>query len=267
MPVGSTSVVSVAFLPEQLNGIGGQVCIVVDVLRASSTMVMLFGRGAAGIWAVPRIAQARRYAGARRGRLFLCGEDADGRRPHDFDANPSPSALMAHDLTGRDVLLSTTNGTSAMFAARAAGAACVLVGSLLNGNACVREAAAEARRRARGVVIVCAGRNDNRAVALDDAYCAGYLVAQFSGLPGPERSFEFHDSAVVARRLCESFACAEEALQQSSSGRVLQAIGDAADITFCAQLSTSEIIPRLDGGPWSVALLDEDRAPWELPEP
>lgn len=256
----SNPLVSVAFLPVELNGIAGQVCIVVDVLRASSTVVTLFARGAASVRVAPRIAAIRQHAGAPRGRLFLCGESGDGRRPDGFDANPSPSRLRDHDLTGREVLLCTTNGTSAMMAVRAARASCVFVGSLLNLRACAQEATAEAHRRGCGVTIVCAGRDDNRSLALDDAYCAGHLVAQLGAFASQGGAFDFHDSAVVARRFCESFAGAEQALRQSSSARVLEVIGDEADIAFCALLNAFDIVPQLEGGRWPVAVVEDESA-------
>lgn len=248
--------VAVAFLPSEANGSGGQVCIVVDVLRASSTMVVLFGRGCSTIRLARQVVDARRVARGGVAHLFLCGEDASGRRARGFQASPSPHRLEQVDLKGRSVVLYTTNGTAATFAARAAGARGVLVGSLLNARACVEQAAAEARRWACGITIVCAGREKNASIALDDAYCAGYMVAQLLDLDGKSRRFALHDSAVVAHKLLGAFASPMDALRASSSGRVVTAIGDEDDIAYCSRVDTSEIVPRLGGGRWPILLAE-----------
>jgi 2-phosphosulfolactate phosphatase len=213
--------VHVAFTPAET--VRAPVAVVVDVLRATSTIVQALASGYRRVLCCAEIDEARKLR-ERLGEGVLAGERLAQAIPG-FDLGNSPAEFV--EPRGETVILTTTNGTRAI-AAAAAGAETVLVGSLLNLAAvadAVREAGAD-------VEVVCAGV-DGR-FTLDDAYCAGRIAA----LLGGERS----DAAEAAVRLAGSFASAEEGLQAAENPRQ-EALGD--DLAWCARESVLAVVPRL----------------------
>jgi 2-phosphosulfolactate phosphatase len=140
-----------------------------------------------------------------------------------FDVGASPREFLAG--SDEPLILTTTNGTHAILTAAAA---CreVLLGSLLNLDA----VATAARERRTDVVFVCAGFQS--AFALDDAYCAGRIVAL---LPG-ERT----DAAKAAELVAHAFPDAYAGLTARTYGPP----GLEDDIRYCAQENTLDVVPR-----------------------
>jgi 2-phosphosulfolactate phosphatase len=196
--------------------------IVVDVLRASSTIVQALDAGYRRVLCCAEIEEARAVrddvgdavlAGERRAEL-IGGFDL-GNSPRDF-LEPRAGA----------VVLTTTNGTRAIVTA-AADCDVVLIGSLLN-----LDAVAKAVREAGGdVEVVCAGVEGS--FALDDAYCAGRIVELLDG----ERT----DAAEAAVRLAHSFGSAEDAFRTSINPHERD-IED--DLVWCACENVSAVVPR-----------------------
>jgi 2-phosphosulfolactate phosphatase len=213
--------VHVAFTPAET--VRAPVAVVVDVLRATSTIVQALASGYRRVLCCAEIDEARELR-ERLGEGVLAGERLAQAIPG-FDLGNSPAEFV--EPRGETVILTTTNGTRAIVAA-AAGAETVLVGSLLNLAAvadAVREAGAD-------VEVVCAGV-DGR-FTLDDAYCAGRIAALLGG--------EQSDAAEAAVRLAGSFASAEEGLQAAENPRQ-EALGD--DLAWCARESVLAVVPRL----------------------
>src|SRR5262245_24374769 len=99
--------VRVALLPQLAGEVSGAVCIVVDVLRATTVIATLFERGCPRVYVAASHETARVFA--RANGYVLCGE-TDGYKVEEFDFGNSPTEFAAHDFTGRPVVLSTTNG-------------------------------------------------------------------------------------------------------------------------------------------------------------
>ncbi|MGH3057392.1 MAG: 2-phosphosulfolactate phosphatase [Gaiellaceae bacterium] len=213
--------VHVAFTPAET--VHAPVAVVVDVLRATSTIAQALASGYRRVLCCAEIEEARELR-VRLGEGVLAGERLAQAIPG-FELGNSPVEFV--EPRGETVVLTTTNGTRAIVAA-AASAETVLVGSLLN-LAAVAEAAREA---GSAVEVVCAGV-DGR-FTLDDAYCAGRIAT----LLGGERS----DAAEAAVRLAGSFATAEEALRAAENPRQ-EALGD--DLAWCARESVLTVAPRL----------------------
>ena len=213
--------VHVAFTPAET--VRAPVAVVVDVLRATSTIAQALASGYRRVFCCAEIEEARELRD-RLGEGVLAGERLALAIPG-FDLGNSPAEFV--EPRGETVVLTTTNGTRAIVAA-AANAEIVLVGSLLNLTAVV-EAAREA---GAPIEVVCAGV-DGR-FTLDDAYCAG----RFAELLGDDRS----DAAEAAVRLARSFASAEEALQAAENPRQ-EALGE--DLAWCARESVLAVAPRL----------------------
>jgi 2-phosphosulfolactate phosphatase len=196
---------------------------VVDVLRASSTIVQALAAGYRRVLCCAEVEEARRLAAELSGAV-LAGERKAVPIPG-FDLGNSPREFT--EPLGETLVLTTTNGTRAVLAA-AAGSATVLVGSLLN----LEAVAAAAARDGGDVEVVCAGVQGR--FTIDDAYCAGKIAE----LLGGERT----DAAEAAVRLARSFASAEEGL--GASGNPEHALL-ADDIAWCARESVLDVVPRL----------------------
>ncbi|HHY16481.1 MAG TPA: 2-phosphosulfolactate phosphatase, partial [Firmicutes bacterium] len=145
------------------------ICIVVDVLRASSTIVTLLAKGCPYVYTVETISDAKSLAQSQG--LFLVGE-RNGIPIEGFDFGNSPFELEEFAPEGKNAILTTTNGTKAV--ELVASAPAVLIGCFLNASAICRKALELAGKYSTGIGIVCAGRKGG--FVLDDAFCAGYLV-------------------------------------------------------------------------------------------
>jgi 2-phosphosulfolactate phosphatase len=216
--------VHVAFTPDEQSP--APVGIVVDVLRATSTMTQALAAGYHRILCCAEIDQARALA-EREGEAKLAGER---RLEHieGFDFGNSPREV-AGGPAAETLILTTTNGTRLLVSA-AARFERVYVGSLLNLDA----VAAAARQEREDVAVLCAGVLGE--LALDDAYCAGRIARALGGEP--------EDSAQAAIRLAESFATSLEGLGASRSAANLRHAGLESDIEWCARESVLEVVPR-----------------------
>jgi 2-phosphosulfolactate phosphatase len=198
--------------------------IVVDVLRATSTMAQALAAGYERVLCAAEIEEAR----ALRRELAdsVVGGERNAVRIEGFDVGASPREFL--EPRAGTLILSTTNGTRTILAA-ASRCEEVLLGSLLNLGAVARAAA----ERGEDVAVLCAGFQG--AFALDDAYCAGRIVQ----LVGGARS----DAAIAAELVAASFPTALEALNARTYGPP----GLEEDITFCAREDVLDVVPRLAG--------------------
>ncbi len=212
--------VHVAFTPAEAAKVA--TAIVVDVLRATSTIVQALESGYRRVLCCAEIEEARGLR-SEIGDSVLAGERWAGAIPG-FELGNSPRDFL--DPRAETVILTTTNGTRAILAA-AADCEEVVIGSLLNLDA----VAARARAVGEDVEIVCAGVNGR--FTLDDAYCAGRIADLVGG--------ELTDSAEAAVRIARSFESAEEGLRASRQQHefVVQ-----NDLVWCAQESVASVVPR-----------------------
>lgn len=240
--------IDVSLIPAVRADLAGKVCVVVDVLRFTSTLATMFGRGLEQAFLARSVAEARRLA--QEHEALLCGERR-GLAPPGFDHGNSPAEFDRLDLRGRSAVITTSNGTAAI--ARAARCAAVLAGSLLNLRATTRAAAREAQAADGEIALVCAG-NEGR-FSLEDAFCAGAFVAELQRR-SRGRS-EVSSSAIAALRLYRSYrGSALAAFRESEHGASLAALGFEGDLRFCAQRDRLDVVPRLDrAGPGGVRVV------------
>ena len=218
--------VDVVFTPDEAGA--APTGIVIDVIRATSTICQALASGYERVFCTAEVEEARALR-EELGEGFLGGERKAVRIPG-FDLGNSPREYL--EPLGGTLILSTTNGTRAVVAA-AERCERVLVASLLNLAAVV----SEARDVGEDAVVVCAGVQGT--LALDDAYVAGRIVE----LLGCERT----DASEAAARLAATWSGAEEAFRASKSGRNLleNAPELEEDIPFCARESVLDVVPRL----------------------
>jgi 2-phosphosulfolactate phosphatase len=229
----------VVFTPAELagGGVGDRTVVVIDVLRATSTIIEALVNGAREVLPVESVEQAvRRREEIGRKDVLVCGE-RDTLPIAGFDLGNSPLEFERERVEGEIVVMTTTNGTRALLAG-AAGRQC-MVGALLNAGA-VAAALAEAGEDA---LLLCAGREGR--FALEDALCAGIIARRVRRLRA-DRDVQPNDATVAAATLAARFGRnLSGTLQRTAAGRRLTELGQADDVTFCAALDRYSEIPRV----------------------
>jgi 2-phosphosulfolactate phosphatase len=211
--------VHVAFTPQE--EAAAPLGIVIDVLRATSTIAQALSSGYRRVLCCAEVEEARRLREETEGSLV--GGERNAVRIEGFDVGASPREFL--EPKADTLILSTTNGTQTILTA-ASRCEEVVLGSLLNLSA----VAERARELGVDVAIFCAGFKG--AFALDDAYCAGRIVA----LLGATGS----DAATAAERLASTFGDAHTALLARTYGPP----GLEEDILFCSRESVLPVVPR-----------------------
>lgn len=229
----------VAFLPEECEVSPRRVLIVVDVLRATTSLLVLIERGCAEVIVASTVEAARRFGRAHPS-VLTAGEEG-GRAPEGFDFGNSPVVFARAALAGRHVVLATTNGTRAIHAAR--GAAVTLVGCLRNRSAVAREAASTAAGGGRDLTVVCAGRESR--FSLDDAYTAGAIVDAILAEPALRQGVDPTDAALGAEALYRAFPEPDALFRTTRAGRNVIDIGLEEDLQYCAERDRSTVVPRV----------------------
>ena len=224
--------------------------IVVDVIRATTSMAVMFDRGAARVLAASSIEQAREGARLVPGRL-LCGERNVQRIPG-FDYGNSPVQFSQLDLSGRELIMTTTNGTRAFYACPEQ--APRLAGSFYNAEAVTSYALELARTRECNLHIVCAGELDY--FGLDDAVCAGYLTLE---LLRQQPDIQLWDSTNAAIALYESFK-PPRVLDFCNAAHAVIEGGLPDDPPFCMRPGISDTVPVVVGQEPETGLLVIERA-------
>ena len=208
--------VHVAFTPDEV--LEAPVAVVVDVMRATSTIAQALASGYRRVYCCREIEDALRLRELLGGGLL--GGERSAVRIEGFDLGASPREVL--EPRGEVLIYSTTNGTRAVLAA-AARCGEVLLGSLLNLSAVAAVVQDD-------VVVVCAGFQGQ--FALDDAYCAGRIVKLLDA--------DVTDAAKASAILASSFPTAWDAIMARTYGPP----GLEEDIRFCAQEDTIDVVPR-----------------------
>lgn len=221
------------------------VYIVIDVIRATTSLSAMLEQGASRVLIADTLEQAREAARIHPGSL-LCGE-RHARPLPDFDYGNSPVQFLRRRFDERTMILTTTNGTRAFFACPETSFR--LSGCFNNAHAVTRGALAMARQHNSSIAIVCAGEAGY--FPLDDATCAGYLAREFCT---QQSDLVLDDSVHAALALYETYT-PPRLLDYCNSARSVREAGLAADLDLCMQINRSEVIPQVTGRDQETKLL------------
>lgn len=215
--------------------LAGRTVVVLDILRATSSIVQALSVGAKSVFPVGSIEEALRMANTfGRDEVLLAGE----RRClpiEGFDLGNSPLEMTEDRVGGKILVMTTTNGTAAM--ALTVNAEQVLIGSLLNMSTVI----AELVRAETDPVFLCSGREGR--FALEDVASAGTFVSRLmEARPG---DWELNDGAIAAVTLADHFGIGREMFELAAGGRAIVEAGLAGDLDFCEQIDVRDIIPVL----------------------
>lgn len=216
----------------------GRTAVVIDVIRATSTIVAALAGGARAIYPTVSTEGAIELANSLgREDTLLCGE-RKGLKVEGFDLGNSPGEYTPERVEGKRLVMSTTNGTRAFLAAE--GAERVLAASFLNLGAVARSLQ---ETDAGALVLVCAGKESR--FSLDDALCAGYLLRELVAARGGS-GLELDDASRAALALAGSFDVDAELLEGTAAGAALVEVGLAEDLETCARRDRHDLVPFMN---------------------
>ncbi|HEY4235295.1 MAG TPA: 2-phosphosulfolactate phosphatase [Lacipirellulaceae bacterium] len=232
----------------------GSTVVVIDLLRASTTICQAIVSGATEVVPFLEIDEARAAAATApdRDRIVLGGERG-GRRIEGFDLGNSPAEYTREAVAGRRVFLTTTNGTRALNHARLARR--VVVGAFVNLSAVAESVRSEPR-----IDILCAGTDGE--FTREDLLVAGAMVDAicFSDESVGKQNDAAAEVRLDWRRTCEAARAAGRTvtkhlsveLRDTSGGRNVLSIGMDRDLVDCAQIDKLDIVPELDILAWRI---------------
>lgn len=232
--------VQVHLLPELAppGRLEGGVAVVIDVLRATTTIIHALASGCLSVRPCAEVEEARTLAGQMRaGRVVLAGERGGQPLPG-FDLGNSPREFLPKVCKGLTVVLTTTNGTRALL--RAAEAERVLLAGFINYSAVCEQL----QRDARPIHILCAGTEGEP--ALEDTLLAGALIDFLCEV----MEVRLNDSARLAWDCFENHGqILQGALEVSRGGAILRGLGYDEDIRTAAKVDVFTLVPELRRDP------------------
>jgi 2-phosphosulfolactate phosphatase len=211
-----------------------EIVVVIDVLRATSAICAAFDNGIKSIIPVPTVEEAWEY----KQKGYLAGAERKGQIVEGFDFGNSPFSYMKEEFRGKEVVLTTTNGTKSLDVAK--DAEIVVVGSFLNLTALSKWL----YEQDKNVLCLCSGWQDK--FNLEDTICAG-AISDYLISTGYYTAIE--DSSIAAKYL---FLSAKDNyfgyLKSSSHRRRLKNLHLNEDIKYCLTPDQTDVIPILKDG-------------------
>lgn len=243
------AVIRVYALPQYVaeEELAGDAAVVIDVLRASTTMVTALASGAREIIPCQEVDEARGIAAKLPAGECLLGGERHGLPIEGFDLGNSPGEYSTPRVAGKTIVFTTSNGTGALWRARRARR--VLVAGFVNASAVVTELAGEDRMH-----LICAGAGQQ--VTRDDVLLAGMLVGRLQAIQ--PAGVELNAQAVTAyENWTTSFPLSywrgaepmppeilARELRKGAAGRRLMDLGREDDILAAAQIDRFGVVPE-----------------------
>jgi len=231
--------IDVYFTPLGLNAgdLSGRGVVVVDVLRATTSIVTALANGAKAVVPAATSEEAVRLTANLEKNGYVLAGERKSLKIEGFALGNSPREMTAEAVGGKTIYMSTTNGTPALVAVQ--GGEPVLVAAAVNFSAVAERARAVFEERG-DLVIVCAGRE--KQFALEDGYVAGRLV---KAVRKGRRKIALNDAATVVLDLPSRFANWAAALGASEAARELRAADLGEDVAFSAKADRFSVVPSI----------------------
>ena len=211
-----------------------EIVVVIDVLRATTAICVAFEYGIKSIIPVPTLEDALEYK--KKG--FLVGAERKGQIVEGFDFGNSPYSYMKDEFKGKDVVLTTTNGTKSIAAAKDADT--LVIGALVNLDVLTTWLI----KQNKNTLCLCSGWQDK--FNLEDTICAGAIS---EALINTGKFTSIEDSSIAAKYL---YLSAKDNymgyLKSSSHRRRLRNLNLNEDIKYCLTPNKTEVIPILKDG-------------------
>ena len=238
--------VDVHFSPAQLDEmqLKDKNIVVIDVLRASTSIAMALANGAKEIIPVGNIESAVKISGSLFGDVTLRAGERNGKMIEGFNLGNSPVEYTEEMVKGKSIIFMTTNGSGVIVKGRHAKN--LVVAGFVN----LSEVVSFLKTLASDFMIICAGKENN--FCIEDAVCAGKIINKLE----KELDAELisNDAALTASTLDKSFGKSVlKVLKNSEHGRYLSEIGFAGDLKTCSDTDAIPVLPLLSGNVIRVA--------------
>jgi len=231
--------IEVLFSPVQADELffTGKTTVVIDVLRASTTIITALSNGAKEIVPVGTVEFAVKVSGGIFGGQTLLGGERNTKKIEGFALGNSPAEYTKEIVSGKSIVFYSTNGSRAIVKAKYS--ANLFICSFNN----LKTLAKHLKNLNEDVVVLCSGNNNF--FSLEDSVCAGMLVSE---LIMENKNSELTDSAKSAMALFKSFGKnILKLLSETDHGRLLIENGYKNDLQACAELDNTEVIPFYSG--------------------
>ncbi|OLD60915.1 MAG: hypothetical protein AUI33_15075 [Ignavibacteria bacterium 13_1_40CM_2_61_4] len=230
--------------------------VVIDVLRASTTIAVALRNGAKEIIPVANVESVVKISGSLFGDVTLRAGERNARRIEGFNLGNSPREFTGEVVKGKSIIFMTTNGTAAM--AKGRHARKQIIAGFINLSMVVNYL----RDLMSDFIILCAGRENG--FCIEDAVCAGKIINRLAEDSEPELILD--DSGRAAAALDKNFgADILKMLERSHHGTYLSEIGFAEDLKVCGELDSVAVLPVLSAGIIRAHKQDNPRTVLESP--
>jgi len=215
----------------------GKTTVVIDILRATTTIISALGNGAKEIIPVATVEFAVKVSGGMFGGQTLLGGERNTKKIEGFALGNSPLEYSEDIISGKSIILYTTNGTKAIVKAKFSGE--LFICAFSNISALAKHLV----KLNKDVEILCASRLNN--FSMEDTVCAGKLITEIVKL---NNDTVLTDSALASISLSKSFGKSLfKMLKETEHGRLLIENGYEEDLKFCSKLNTTDSIPYFSG--------------------
>jgi 2-phosphosulfolactate phosphatase len=230
---------NVIFTPENLDELSfsGKTTVVIDVLRATTTIINALNNGAKEIIPVASVEFAVKVSGGMFGGLTLLGGERNTKKIEGFAMGNSPQEYTPEIVNGKSIILYTTNGTKALVKAKFSKN---LFAASFSNLSAVAEHLSSLNQ---DIEILCAGRNHS--FSLEDSICAGKMITEIIKF---KEGLELTDTAKACIILSKSFGRnLLKMLMETEHGKLLIENGFEDDIKFCSKINNINSIPAFNG--------------------
>lgn len=208
-----------------------KVVVVIDILRATSTICTALAHGASKVIPVSSLDALKAYAGLG----HILGAERDGKNVDGFEYGNSPFDYMDEGIKGSTIVLTTTNGTKAIDLSK--DASIIIAGAFLNLSSIIGFITSIKQ----DVILFCAGWKDQ--YSLEDSLMAGAIIHNV------KRDFEVISDLAHSTSLLYNSA-KDNLLQTMQNGahfKRLEKLGIQKDLEYCVQIDEIELVPKWDG--------------------
>ena len=215
----------------------GKTTVVIDVLRASSTIITALKNGAKEVVPVGTVEFAVKVSGGIFGGQTLLGGERNTKKIEGFALGNSPSEYTTEIVSGKSIVFYSTNGSRAIVKAKYS--TNLFICSFNN----LKALAKHIKKLNEDVVVLCAGNNNF--FSLEDSVCAGMLTSE---LITGNKTFELTDASTSALTLFKSFGKnIFKLLSETDHGQLLINNGFEDDLKACSELDSTDVIPFYAG--------------------
>lgn len=213
-----------------------KIVVIIDVLRATSVMITALANGAKAVYPYKDIESV--LENSKKSKSFVLGGERKGLKIEGFDFGNSPLEYTREAVEGKDMFMTTSNGTRAIENS-ANGSKKLFIAAFLN----VESVAEKILKENDDTVIVCSGTDDN--FSLDDALCAGEIIKR---VKEKNKNVYLTDISLAMKKLAETSISIENTLEGSKHFEYLKTIGFYDDMNHCFTMDMFDIVPEYKNG-------------------